>query len=117
MELRFMKNNKDDSYYIGKIIEDLEFVVKHAKGKTQEEIESDELLIDSIMFRIVQVAESNNKLSDDFKSKHQDVPWTAIKGMRNRIIHDYGGVSFAIVYDTVSSGIPEMLSILKKIKN
>ncbi len=56
---------------------------------------------------------SNNKLSDDFKSKHQDVPWTAIKGMRNRIIHDYGGV----VYDTVSSGIPEMLSILKKIKN
>lgn len=60
------------------------------------------------MFRIIQISENNNHLSDDFKKKHNEIPWTAIKGMRNRIVHDYGVVSMAIVYDTITSWIPQM---------
>jgi len=32
----------------------------------------------------------------------------AIKGMRNKIVHNYGVVNMSIVYDTVTRGIPEM---------
>ena len=58
-------------------------------GKTKEEIEENEILIDSILFRIIQIAENNSKLSEEFKSNHKEVPWVAIKGMRNKIVHDY----------------------------
>ncbi len=40
--------------------------------------------------------------------------WKEIKGMRNRIVHDYGVVDMSVIYDTVSVDIPEMLEILKK---
>lgn len=110
MELRFMDNVKNDSYYLERIKADLLFVINHTREKTQEEIKNNDLLLDSIMFRIIQIAENNSKLSEGFKISHKDVPWVAIKGMRNRIVHAYGYVDISFVYDTVINGIPEMYS-------
>ena len=111
-----MDNIKNDQYYVEKIKADLKFVIDHTAGKTKEEIEANELLIDSIMFRIIQISENNGKLTDQFKAVHTDVPWLAIKGMRNRIVHNYGYVDFTVVYDTVIHGIPEMLEKLEGIE-
>ena len=111
-----MDNKKDDRYYLEKIISDLKFVIDHTNGKTKEEIENNELLIDSIMFRIIQISENNGKLSDQFKQAHKDVPWLAIKGMRNRIVHDYGFVDLSVIYDAVIYGMPEMYAKLASIE-
>lgn len=92
------------------------FIIEHTKGKTQDEIESNDLLVDSILFRIIQIAENNSSLSEEFKKKNSEIPWVAIKGMRNRIVHDYGVLNMAIVYDTVTRWIPEMYEKLVKIK-
>lgn len=110
-----MDNIKDNQYYLDRIKTDLQFVIVHTQGKTKEEIEADELLIDSIMFRIIQIAENNSRLTDQFKAEHSEVPWIAIKGMRNKIVHDYGYVDLTIVYDTVIHGIPDMYEKLKSI--
>ena len=111
-----MDNIKNDRYYLEKIISDLEFIIEQTKGKTQNEIEENILLIDSIMFRIIQIAENNSRLSDEFKSKYTEIPWMAIKGMRNKIVHNYGVANMAIVYDTVTRGIPEMYEKLINIQ-
>lgn len=110
-----MDNIKGNQYYLDRIKTDLEFVIAHTQGKTKEEIEADELLIDSIMFRIIQIAENNSRLTDQFKAEHSEVPWIAIKGMRNKIVHDYGYVDLTVVYDTVIHGIPDMYEKLKSI--
>ena len=44
---------KDDKYYLKKILTDVEFMIEHTKGKSQQEIEANDLLIDSILFRTV----------------------------------------------------------------
>ena len=111
-----MNNKKDDKYYLEKVISDLAFVIDQTNGKSQEEIEENVLLVDSIMFRIIQIAENNSKLSDAFKLKFNNVPWLAIKGMRNKIVHNYGVVNMAIVYDTVTNGMPLMYKELIKIE-
>ena len=111
-----MDNIKNYRYYLEKIISDLQFIIEQTKGKTQNEIEENILLIDSIMFRIIQIAENNSRLSDEFKSKYTEIPWMAIKGMRNKIVHNYCVVNMTIVYDTVTRGIPEMYEKLIKIQ-
>ena len=63
---------------------DLEFIIEQTKGKTQNEIEENILLIDLIMFRLIQIAENNSRLSDEFKSNYTEIPWMAIRGMRAR---------------------------------
>ena len=110
-----MDNRKDNRYYIKKIVTDLAFVLNHTEGLTQDELENNEILVDSIMFRLIQISENSDKLTDDFKAHFASIPWRAMKGMRNRIVHEYGNVDLAVVYDTVKNDIPELLRELKGI--
>ena len=51
-----------------------------------------EVLLDSMLFRMIQISENAKKLSDEYKLHRGNVPWNAIYGLRNRIVHDYGNV-------------------------
>lgn len=107
-----MDNKKNDNYYIDKVREDLEFIVRHMKGVDMEELCTNELLQDSMLFRMVQISENVKKLSDEYKLSHKNVPWNSLYGLRNRIVHDYGNVNLEIVYNTLHSDIPELLRII-----
>ena len=110
-----MDNKKDNYYFVKKIITDLDFIFEHTKDLTREELESNEILIDSIMFRLIQVSENSNKLSDEFKAYYSEIPWRAIKGLRNRIVHEYGNVDLTVIYDTVKNDIFDLVRELKSI--
>ena len=116
MGLRFMDNRKTDKYYIKKIITDLVFILQHTRGASKEGLEANEILVDSVMFRLIQVAENSDKLSPEFKQQYATIPWRAMKGMRNRIVHEYGSVDLSVVYDTVQNDIPRLLIQLKEIE-
>lgn len=108
-----MDNAKNDLYYIRKLLEDLTFIVKHTKNMSFEELGTNEILLDSMLFRLIQVSESARKLSDDYKKTYPDIPWTAVYGLRNRIVHDYGSVDLGIVYSTLKNDIPALLDALE----
>ena len=110
-----MDNTKNNQYYVDRILTDLKFVIDHTQGKTQQQIEGDDLLVDSIMFRVIQIAESSMKLDEEFQKKNSHIPWRAIRGMRNMIVHNYGAVDLAIVYDTVANSIPELYRMLSSV--
>lgn len=108
-----MDNVKNDLYYVHKIQEDLAFIMRHMKDVDAEELARNELLQDSMMFRLIQISENSKKLSDDFKLvEHPAIPWTAIYGLRNRIVHDYGSVDLGIIFDTLKNSIPELYDII-----
>ena len=65
------------------------------------------------MFRLIQISENSKKLSDDFKKKHGTVPWMAVYGLRNRIVHDYGSVDLGIVFETLKTDIPVLYALIK----
>ncbi len=111
-----MDNKKDNQYYIKKIVTDLAFIIEHTSKLTQNELENNEVLVDSVMFRLIQVSENSDKLTDNFKEGHADIPWRAMKGMRNRIVHEYGNVDLAVVYDTIKNDIPKLLCQLENIE-
>lgn len=115
MGLRFMVNRKDNEHYLQKIITDLKFIVNHTKGLTDEEFEENEVLTDSVMFRLIQISENSSKLSEEFKNSFPDIPWKAIKGLRNRIVHEYGKVDFSVIYFTVIDDIPMLLKQIEQI--
>ena len=66
------------------------------------------------MFRLIQVAENSDRLTAEFKAYYKAIPWRAMKGMRNKIVHEYGNVDMAVVYDTIVNDIPEILELLQE---
>ena len=105
-----MDNSKNDFYYACKIKEDLQFIVKSTKNIDMEELSENVYLLDSMMFRLIQISENANKLSKEYKDNHGKVSWRALYGLRNRIVHDYGNVILEIVFQTLKNDIPELLS-------
>ncbi len=91
---------------MAKIKDDLEFIMNIMSNLSQQEFAIQEILIDSMMFRLIQVAENNERLSAKFKNENKDIPWHAIKGMRNRIVHDYGCIDLTMVYNTLIKAVP-----------
>jgi len=45
------------------------------------------------------IGEASKKLPEDVKSKQPDIEWRKVAGMRDRLIHDYFGVDYTIVWD------------------
>ena len=115
MGLKFMDNQKNNYYHADKILKDIRFLVKHTKGITFDELVANEVLIDSIMFRFIQIHENIKKLTEDFKSSHSNIPWGDIAGFRNRIVHDYGKVDLRIIYDTVNNDLETLEQLFNNI--
>ncbi len=111
-----MGNDKNDKYYIDKIMEDISFIIRNTKDISKEELGQNEVLLDSMMFRLIQISENSKKLSDNYKEKNSNVPWLAIYGLRNRIVHDYGNVDLSIIFSTLKNDIPELQDLLNEIK-
>lgn len=109
-----MVNIKNDSYYLEKMIKDIKFLIMHTEKKTLQEIKDDEVLLDCIMFRLVQISENAGKLTDGFKNARKQISWSAIRGLRNRLVHDYGEVDVTIVYDALKKDIPILLQQLQE---
>ena len=109
-----MDNVKNDNYYILKIRQDLEFIVIHMKDVDIEELNKNEILLDSMLFRMIQISENTKKLSDEYKQEKSYIPWNSLYGLRNRIVHDYGNVDLKIVYETLKNDIPELLEMIEK---
>ena len=109
-----MDNIKNDNYYLQKIIKDLTFVASQMQDVNINDLITNEILLDSMMFRMIQISENSRKLSDKYKTSHADIPWNAVYGFRNRIVHDYGSVDLNIVYETLKNDIPDLLELLSE---
>ena len=109
-----MDNVKNDAYYIERILNDLAYISLHMKEVDSEAFSSNEILQDAMMFRLIQISENARKLTDKYKEQYSIIPWTAMYGLRNRIVHDYGNVDMGIVFDTLKSDIPALMNLITK---
>jgi len=62
-----------------------------------------------------ELAESTKRLSDEIKEARPEIPWSAIAGFRNILVHDYLGVNLKQVWNIVQVDIPVLYQALKGI--
>lgn len=63
---------------------------------------------------LMQIGELTGKLSDVFKTEHPDIPWRAIRGMRNVVAHEYGRIDVETVWETAEDGVSELRDFCRK---
>lgn len=111
-----MDNHKDDQYYAKKAIEDITAIEAYIKGKTYEEFVDDALLMDAVMFRLIQLIENIKKISFSFKEAHTEIPWGEIVGFRNGIVHEYGVTDYTVVYETITQDLVQLKTVLAAVE-
>ena len=87
--------------------------LKFVAGKQKADLQSDQMLLFAVVRAIEILGEAANKVSEDLQSANSSIPWRAMVGMRNRLVHAYFDIDTEMVWKTLQSEIPELLSTLQ----
>jgi uncharacterized protein with HEPN domain len=60
---------------------------------------ADNKTLDAVIRNFEIIGEAANRLPETFKENHPGIDWHRIRGFRNRIVHDYMGIDYGIVWD------------------
>ena len=90
-------------------------ILEFSHGKSRSDLDTDRKLNLALVHLFEIIGEAAVGVSIEFKEKYPDVPWNAIIGMRNRLIHGYYDIDLDIVWKTIEEDIPLLVSELEKI--
>jgi len=97
--IEYLKHIRDESLYIISVINN---------ELTKDDFLRDETLKRAVVRSLEIIGEATKKIPADFKIKWNSIKWKNMAGMRDRLIHDYMGVNYSIVWDVVKNKIPEL---------
>lgn len=69
----------------------------------------------SVLYQIVIIGEAINRLSPEFMQSNPQIPVNAIRGMRNRVVHEYKEVDVVILWEVIKISIPQLLELIESI--
>jgi uncharacterized protein with HEPN domain len=70
---------------------------------------------DAVVRNLEVLGEAAKNIPDEFRVRHPDLPWRAMAGTRDRLIHHYFGVNLDIVWDIVSLELPGVIGGIESI--
>jgi len=106
---------KDDSIYIDHILNSINRILDYISGKDREAFESDLVTQDAVVRQLEIIGEATKRVSNELRSKHPDIPWSDMAGMRDVLIHDYLDVDLGVVWKTASGNITDLKVLILKL--
>ena len=100
--------SKDPKEYLRHIHDECLYVISVSENLLFEDFMEDETLKRAVVRSLEIIGEATKKIPADFKVKWNNIQWKNMAGMRDRLIHDYIGVNYAIVWDVMKNKIPGM---------
>lgn len=98
-----------------KMIEYIDKSLKYTNGYSFEKFSCDDKTIDATVFSISQIGELVKNISKETMKKYPNIEWNMIKGLRNRIVHDYEGISLKSIWYIIQNDILELKNSLQNI--
>lgn len=92
-----------------------EQAIQFKEGMTFEGFSDDPKTISACVFNLSQIGEMVTRLNPEFLEASNQIPWHKMRGMRNRIIHDYEGIQLNIVWDVLVDFLPELIKNINEL--
>ena len=106
-----------DEQRIDHMLNALEALVRNSQGINREILYTEDNVTKVLMYDLIVLGEAANNITAAFAQSHPEVECSDIAGLRHKLVHDYAGVNFDILWNVVSKDIPALLPKIKAIHN
>ena len=101
--------------YLKHILQECGFLIEKSENIVFEDFIKDPVLMRAFVRSLEVIGEAVKNLPSRFKERYPEVPWKEIAGMRDKLIHEYFGINYRIVWKTVKDEIPKFKKQIEKI--
>ena len=110
-----MSKKRRDRDFLGDIQEALEMIRLYTKGLTYRKFLDDRKTQDAVVRNFEVIGEAAKNVSKDLKTKHPEVEWKNIVGLRDKLIHFYFGIDYKIVWNITKKELPKLRKQINEI--
>jgi len=89
-------------------------ILSYTAGMSFDAFINDDKTIDAVVRNFEIIGEAANRVPEDFKTDYPEIEWRRIIGFRNRIIHEYFGINYEIVWKIKDENIPELADFIEQ---
>src|SRR3989338_814921 len=100
--------SKSPEEYLNHILDELNYLSDSSKNVSQEQFMHDMTLQRAFSRSLEIIGEAAKNLPQDFTKNRKEVEWKSIAGLRDRLIHQYFGVDYEIVWDVLRNEVPKL---------
>ena len=101
-------SKRDSNLLLEDILESIEKIEHYTKDILFDEFANNGLVFDATIRNFEIIGEASINIPDEIKNKFPTIPWQQIRGLRNRIIHEYFGVDVSIVWYIIENELPQL---------
>lgn len=101
---------------IGLLLKDMidagQKILAYTKAMDYEDFSKDDKTKDAVIRNFEVIGEAARRVPDDFKRLHPEIEWKRVRGFRNRIIHNYFGIDYEMVWQIKEENLAELITRL-----
>lgn len=110
-----MTSSRGFQDYLQDILDAADKVSTFTHGMTLGQFIEDDKSQFAVIRGLEVIGEATKKIPASFRNKHPQVPWREMAGMRDKLVHDYFGVSATVVWKTAIEDVPRIAKLLRGI--
>lgn len=103
-----------DIGYLMDMLDSAKLAMGYVEGIDKASFVTDVRTQDAVVRRLEIIGEASRRLSEQGRASLPELPWSAMVSMRNLMIHEYDGVDYILVWETVKNDLPPLIRLLEK---
>ncbi len=107
--------SKSANIYFRHMLNEIIFLTEHSVSITEDQFMRDEVLQRSFARSLEIIGEAAKHVDEGTRLANPSIDWKSLAGLRDKLIHHYFGVDYAIVWDVIKNELPQVGEELNKI--
>lgn len=107
------RSSRAGTHRVADMLEAIARIARYIDGMDQPTFLADERTIDAVVRNLEVLGEAANGLSDAERAMHPQLPWDEMRGLRNKVAHEYFGIDAAIIWQTATADLPPLVGPLE----